>query len=40
VLDELHRVRSTAELERVRRQMKSLHVGFAMGFSPAINSRG
>jgi|KBSMisStandDraft_5_1062788.scaffolds.fasta_scaffold13075_4 PAS domain S-box-containing protein len=31
VLDELHRVRSTAELERVRRQMKSLHIGFAMG---------
>jgi len=31
VLDELHRVRSTAELERVRRQMKSLGIGFAMG---------
>ncbi|HEY1582270.1 MAG TPA: ATP-binding protein [Chthoniobacterales bacterium] len=31
VLDELHRVRSTPELERVRRQMKSLHVGVAMG---------
>ncbi len=31
VLDELHRVRSTPELERVRRQMKSLHIGFAMG---------
>ena len=31
VLDELHRVRSTPELERVRRQMKSLHVAVAMG---------
>ena len=31
VLDELHRVRSTPDLERVRRQMKSLHIGFAMG---------
>jgi PAS domain S-box-containing protein len=31
VLDELHRVRSTPELERVRRQMKSLQIGFAMG---------
>ena len=33
VLDELHRVRSTPELERVRRQMKSLHIGLAMGIS-------
>jgi PAS domain S-box-containing protein len=31
VLDELHRVRSTPELERVKRQMKSLHVALAMG---------
>ena len=31
ILDELHRVRSTPELERVRRQMKSLHVAVAMG---------
>ena len=31
VLDELHRVRSTPELERVRRQMKSLNVAVAMG---------
>jgi PAS domain S-box-containing protein len=31
VLDELHRVRSTPELERLRRQMKSLHVAVAMG---------
>lgn len=31
VVDELHRVRSTPELERVRRQMKSLNVGLAMG---------
>ncbi len=31
VLDELHRVRSTPELERVRRQMKSLEIGVAMG---------
>ena len=31
VLDELHRVRSTPELERVRRQMKSLQIGVAMG---------
>ncbi|MGH8095305.1 MAG: ATP-binding protein [Chthoniobacterales bacterium] len=31
VVDELHRVRSTPELERVRRQMKSLHVAVAMG---------
>ena len=31
VLDELHRVRSTPELERVRRQMNSLHIAFAMG---------
>ncbi|MGI8889213.1 MAG: ATP-binding protein [Chthoniobacterales bacterium] len=31
VLDELHRVRSTPELERVRRQMKSLHVAVVMG---------
>ena len=31
VVDELHRVRSTPELERVRRQMKSLNVAVAMG---------
>ncbi|MEO8440374.1 MAG: ATP-binding protein [Spartobacteria bacterium] len=31
VLDELHRVRSTPELERVRKQMKSLNVAVAMG---------
>jgi PAS domain S-box-containing protein len=31
VLDELHRIRSTPELERVRRQMRSLHVAVAMG---------
>jgi PAS domain S-box-containing protein len=31
ILDELHRIRSTPELERVRRQMKSLHVAVAMG---------
>jgi PAS domain S-box-containing protein len=31
VADELHRVRSTPELERVRRQMKSLNVAVAMG---------
>ncbi|HEY3662654.1 MAG TPA: GAF domain-containing protein, partial [Chthoniobacterales bacterium] len=31
ILDELHRIRSTPELERVRRQMKSLHIGVAMG---------
>ena len=31
VLDELHRVRSTPELERVKRQMKSLDVAVAMG---------
>ncbi len=31
ILDELHRVRSTPELERVRRQMQSLEVSVAMG---------
>jgi PAS domain S-box-containing protein len=31
VVDELHRIRSTPELERVRRQMKSLNVAVAMG---------
>ena len=31
VLDELHRVRSTPELERVRRQLRSLNVAVAMG---------
>ena len=31
ILDELHRVRSTAELERVRKQMQSLQAGVAMG---------
>jgi PAS domain S-box-containing protein len=31
VLDELHRVRSTPELERVRRQMQSLEISLAMG---------
>ena len=31
VLDELHRVRSTPELERVRRQLRSLNVTVAMG---------
>ncbi|MEO8044800.1 MAG: ATP-binding protein, partial [Spartobacteria bacterium] len=31
ILDELHRIRSTPELERVRRQMKSLNVAVAMG---------
>jgi PAS domain S-box-containing protein len=31
VLDELHRVHSTPELERIRRQMKSLQIGVAMG---------
>ncbi len=31
VLDELHRVRSTPQLERVRKQMKSLQVSIAMG---------
>ena len=31
VLDELHRVRPTLELERVKRQMKSLDVAVAMG---------
>ncbi len=31
VLDELHRVRPTPELERVKRQMKSLDVAVAMG---------
>ncbi|MEO5719099.1 MAG: ATP-binding protein [Chthoniobacterales bacterium] len=31
ILDELHRIRSTPELERVRRQMKSLQVAVAMG---------
>ncbi|MBA3962716.1 MAG: PAS domain-containing protein [Chthoniobacterales bacterium] len=31
VLDELHRVRSTTELERVGKQMKSLEVAVAMG---------
>ena len=31
VVDELHRVRSTPELERVRRQMRSLNVAVAMG---------
>ena len=31
VVDELHRSRSTPELERLRRQMKSLNVGVAMG---------
>jgi PAS domain S-box-containing protein len=31
VLDELHRVRSTRELERVRKQMQSLGIAIAMG---------
>ncbi len=31
ILDELHRVRSTPELERVRKQMQSLQAGVAMG---------
>ena len=31
IVDELHRVRSTPELERVRRQMQSLEVSVAMG---------
>ncbi|MEO8848285.1 MAG: histidine kinase N-terminal 7TM domain-containing protein, partial [Casimicrobiaceae bacterium] len=31
ILDELHRVRSTPELERVQRQMQSLEVNVAMG---------
>lgn len=31
VLDELHRVRSTRELERVRKQMQSLQIALAMG---------
>jgi PAS domain S-box-containing protein len=36
VLDELHRVRSTPQLERVRKQMRSLQIAIAMG----IFSRG
>ena len=31
ILDELHRVRSTPELERVRKQMQSLQIAVAMG---------